>query len=235
VDADLLAKTNKALPISKDSGLDKSEIKDFVKCGAPLPGYEIQVRDEAGCVMPDRHCGTLFVRGPSVMSGYFREDAITRQTLSAQGWLNTGDMAYLIDHEIVITGRKKDLIIINGRNIWPQDMEKIAELQPGLRTGDASAFSISAENHNEIAIMAVECRTSDEVECRRLIRRLQAEIFKYLGITCFIELVPRHTLPRTTSGKLSRSRAKIDFLNRLKAGETEDPFARLDLPYKKAG
>jgi fatty-acyl-CoA synthase len=169
--------------------------------------------------------GTLFVRGPSVMSGYFGEEALTREVLSPEGWLNTGDLAYVVDGSIVITGRQKDLIIINGRNIWPQDMEYIAESQPEVRTGDASAFSVSAPDGEDKAVLVIECRDSNEAKRDELVSRLQALIRQDLGIDCFIELVPRNTLPRTTSGKLSRSGAKKDFLQRVADGKTEQPGA----------
>ncbi|MEJ2201873.1 MAG: fatty acyl-AMP ligase [Desulfuromonadaceae bacterium] len=111
-----------ALPAQQDS----AEYKELVFCGAALPGHEIQIRDERGQALPDRHCGVLYVRGPSVMSGYLNNPEATREALSADGWLNTGDLAYLVDRQVIITGRQKDLIIINGRNIWPQDLEYLA-------------------------------------------------------------------------------------------------------------
>jgi fatty-acyl-CoA synthase len=175
--------------------------------------------------LPERHVGTLFVRGPSVMSGYFGEETLTREVLSAEGWLNTGDLAYLVDGSVVITGRQKDLIIINGRNIWPQDLEYIAESQLEVRIGDASAFSVTAPDGEDKAVLVIECRESNYAKRMELVTRIQTLIRQDLGIECFIELVPRNTLPRTTSGKLSRSGAKKDFLQRVEDGKTEQPGA----------
>jgi len=199
--------------------------KGFVKCGFPLPGFEVEVRNSEGQPMPERHVGTLYVRGPSIMSGYFGEEALTAEVLSGDGWLNTGDLAYIADGSIVITGRQKDLIIINGRNIWPQDLEYIAENQPEVRTGDASAFSVTAADGDDKAVLVLECRESRHTQRMELTTRIQALIRQDLGIDCFIELVPRNTLPRTTSGKLSRSGAKKDFLQRVAEGKTEQPGA----------
>jgi len=162
------------------------------------------------------------------MSGYFGEDSLTREVLSSDGWLNTGDLAYMADGSLVITGRQKDLIIINGRNIWPQDLEYIAETQPEVRTGDASAFSVEAVSGEDEAVLVIECRESSPARRMELVTRIQALIRQDLGIDCFIELVPRNTLPRTTSGKLSRSGAKKDFLQRVQDGKTEQPGARQD-------
>ncbi len=225
VDAEQMAESQEASPATLTAQSGPSQTKSLVKCGFALPGYDVAVRNDAGRALPERHVGTLFVRGPSVMSGYFGEEALTREVLSPEGWLNTGDLAYVVDGSIVITGRQKDLIIINGRNIWPQDMEYIAESQPEVRTGDASAFSVSAPDGDDKAVLVIECRDSNEAKRDELVSRLQALIRQDLGIDGFIELVPRNTLPRTTSGKLSRSGAKKDFLQRVADGKTEQPGA----------
>jgi fatty-acyl-CoA synthase len=225
VDAELLAEEQKAASLALGFKQRSTMGKSFVNCGFPLPGFEVEVRNPDGQPLPERHVGTLYVRGPSIMSGYFGEEALTRDVLSSDGWLNTGDLAYLVDNSVVITGRQKDLIIINGRNIWPQDLEYIAESQAEVRTGDASAFSVSAPDGDDQAVLVIECRESRHAQRMELVSRIQALIRQDLGIDCFIELVPRNTLPRTTSGKLSRSGAKNDFLQRVADGKTEQPGA----------
>jgi len=225
VDAERLAEEQTAAPLASDFRFRTAKGKSFVKCGFPLPGFEVDVRNTEGQPMPERHVGTLYVRGPSIMSGYFGEDALTAEVLSRDGWLNTGDLAYIADGSVVITGRQKDLIIINGRNIWPQDLEYIAESQPEVRTGDASAFSVTATDGDDKAVLVIECRESRHAQRMELVTRIQALIRQDLGIDCFIELVSRNTLPRTTSGKLSRSGAKKDFLQRVEDGKTEQPGA----------
>jgi fatty-acyl-CoA synthase len=228
VDAEQMAESQKATPATLTAQSGPAQSKSLVKCGFALPGYDVEVRDDSGRPLPERHVGTLFVRGPSVMSGYFGEEALTREVLSPEGWLNTGDLAYIVAGSIVITGRQKDLIIINGRNIWPQDLEYIAESQPEVRTGDASAFSVTAPDGQDRAVLVIECRDSNEAKRDELVSRLQALIRQDLGTECFIELVPRNTLPRTTSGKLSRSGAKRDFLQRVADGKTEQPGANYE-------
>ena len=230
VDGDALAEEHKALPLhpAQSNGTAATSNK-FTNCGAPLPGFDVEIRDDQGRVLPERHCGTLFVRGPSVMSGYFGDLKATREVLSPDGWLNTGDLAYRVGNSIVITGREKDLIIINGRNIWPQDLEFLAEKQPEVRTGDASAFSIPDCDGREQAVMMVQCRETDESKRTDLLERLHSQVRQEFGIDCLIELVPRNTLPRTTSGKLSRSGARKEYLKRVTAehlnAPTEDPIA----------
>jgi fatty-acyl-CoA synthase len=219
IDAEYLAEFQIALPV--DDGLDKetTRVKTVVNCGEPLPGYEIQIRDGSGRQLPERHVGTLFVRGPSVMTGYFEDTAATGEVLSPDGWFNTGDLAYRIGRSLFITGREKDMIIINGRNIWPQDLEYVAEHQPEVRSGNASAFSVPGADGDEQAVLVIQLREKDANRRAELNTRVQKLVREEFGIDCFIELVPRHTLPRTTSGKLSRSKARKDFLKRKAASQ----------------
>jgi len=223
VDITTLAEEQKAVPLHPTQDNETARSTNFTNCGAPLPGYEVEVRDANGQVLPERHCGTLYVRGPSIMSGYFGDLKSTRQVLSPTGWLNTGDLAYRVGNGIVITGREKDLIILNGRNIWPQDLEFLAEMQPEVRTGDASSFSVPDTNGEERAVMMVQCRESDKEKRADLRERLHNLIREEFGIDCLIELVPRNTLPRTTSGKLSRSGARKEYLKRVAAQQAKEP------------
>jgi fatty-acyl-CoA synthase len=144
----------------------------FVDCGKPLPEYEMEIRDEHGGILPDRTTGTIHVRGPSVMSGYFNAPEETSSALSPDGWLNTGDIGYMVDGSLLITGRQKDLIIINGRNIWPQDLEYLAEHQPEARVGDALAFSVPGPESREICVLVVQCRETNLQRRSALIDRL---------------------------------------------------------------
>ena len=222
VDADQLAEHQKAEPVSLAPESGNGRSNTFVICGEALPGYEFEIRDSEGGELPDRQCGTLFLHGPSVMSGYFGDLKATREVLSPDGWLNTGDIAYRIGSDVVITGRSKDLIIINGRNIWPQDIEYLAEMQSEIRTGDATAFSIPNPNADELAVVMVECRENDKQKRLDLIKRLNRLIRQELGIDCIIELVPRNTLTRTTSGKPSRHATRKDYLKQFVTDQAEN-------------
>ena len=231
VNGNCLARDRKAVPVDICQEEDATRVRPFVKCGIPLPRYEIAVRDSQGRDLPDRHCGTLFVRGPSVMSGYFGDPEKTDAVLSPDGWLNTGDLAYRVSGEIVITGREKDLIIINGRNIWPQDLEYLAQAQPEVRSGDAAAFSVPGPDGGEKAVTMIECREADAAKRTELIERLRTIFLEELGLDCLICLVPRKTLPRTTSGKLSRFQARQKFLEQF--GKEQLTQSNMDI-YKQA-
>ncbi len=191
----------------------------FVNCGPPLPDHRIEIRDPNGRLLPERHCGIVFVRGPSIVAGYFSSRAGEREAITDDGWLNTGDLGYLRDGELTVTGRYKDLIVINGRNIWPQDLEGLAASNPALRPGDASAFSVPGA-HGECAVMVVQCRVADAAKRRALASELDRVIRAELGISCIIDVVPPHTLARTSSGKLARSRTRDEFLERARASSS---------------
>jgi len=148
------------------------------------------------------------------MTEYLGDAEATREVLSPDGWLNTGDLAYLAGDQVVITGRKKDLIIINGRNIWPQDIEFLVEQQPEIRSRDAAAFSIPGIGGEDTVVLVVQCRHFEDTERCRLVEVLRGRVRKEFGIDCMVELVPPHTLPQTSSGKISRTKARADFLLR---------------------
>jgi len=203
--------------------LEGVKAKAFINCGVPLPGYGVEIRDEQGRALPERHCGRIYLRGPSLMSGYFANEEASREVLSADGWLDTGDLGYSVDGALHLTGRAKDLMIIKGRNIWPQDLEHVAEQQPEVRPTDSSAFSVTDNEDNEMAVLVVQCREVDPQRLALLAERLQEKIHAEFGIPCLIELVLPHTLPRTSSGKLSRSSARKEFVERRRHDADNSP------------
>ena len=191
----------------------------IVNCGKPVIGMEVEVRDGDGSVMDERGIGKLFCRGSSVMDGYFRDPEATDACLSADKWLDTGDMGYISGGYIFIVGRAKDMIIINGKNHWPQDIEWAVEQLPGFHQGDIAAFSVETESGEEVPAVLVHCRVSDPEERIKLHNEIRDKVRSITGMNCVIELVPPRTLPRTSSGKLSRAKAKKLYLS----GEIE-PF-----------
>jgi len=202
VDVDAMERDGRVEP-----GEAAARRRSFVRCGPILPGHEIEVRDEAGAVLPERRVGRIFVRGPSLMREYFREPEATAAVLSADGWLDTGDLGYLADGEITPTGRSKDLILLNGRNVWPQDLEWTAESGvEGLRSGDVAAISLGEDS--EQVVLLVQCRSADAELRRRIAEDVAALMRARHGVDALVRLVGPRALPQTSSGKLSRSKAR---------------------------
>lgn len=186
--------------------------RSFVLCGKPLPDHAIEVRSPDGTVLSERDVGTIFVRGPSLMTGYFDQPEETAKTLNPDGWLNTGDIGYFLDGQIVVTGRAKDLIIINARNIWPQDLEWAAEHEIStLRSRDVAVFSVD-DSDGEKIVALVQCRLSEEAPRQELKEALTSLFRRLHSIEVNVVLVPPRSLPQTSSGKLSRAKAKSMFL-----------------------
>ena len=190
----------------------------IVNCGKPVLDMEVEIRGENGKVRKDRQIGKVWCQGPSVMDSYFRDPEATAACL-VDGWLDTGDMGYMANGYLFIIGRAKDMIIINGKNHWPQDIEWAVEQLPGFHQGDIAAFAVETANGEEVPAVLVHCRVSCPEERVRLHDQIRDKVRSITGMNCVIELVPPRTLPRTSSGKLSRAKAKKLYLS----GEIE-PF-----------
>ncbi len=210
VDQEAMSSRGEALPVDPHA----ANVAAYVDCGPVLPGFEYSIRDDVGNEVEERHCGEIFLRGPSVMSGYFRDEESTQAVLSEDGWLDTGDIGYRVGDNIYITARSKDVIIIKGRNIWPNDMEVVAQRVEGVRLGGVAAFSVSGFGEEELAVMVVETKERNEEARYRLIHEITELMHEHFGINVVIDLVRPGTLPRTSSGKLSRFQSREAFLKR---------------------
>ena len=220
IDMAVYENTGQAVP-APDAAAASGGGRVFVKCGAAFPGHDLEVRDGEGRALGARQVGRITVKGPSMSAGYFHNPEATAQTWDADGWLDTGDLGYWADGEIVVTGRSKDLIISNGRNIWPQDIEWAVEQALGLRTHDVAAFSVD-DGQTETVVTLVQCRLRDAAQRAQLRDDVAAIVRQSAGIDSLVVLVPHHGLPLTSSGKLSRAGAKRNYLD----GE----YAKSDTP-----
>lgn len=206
---DTFERDHLALPAGESVGPSGS--RSFVVCGAPMPGYAIEIRDEAGRVLPERHVGRICIKGPSLMQGYFQNPEATAAVLKGDGWLDSGDMGYMLGGELVVSGRTKDLIIVGGRNIWPQDIEWAVEKLEGVRAGDVAAFSVADEQDRERLVVVVECRQQQAAEQAQLRQLVAAVVNRLAGVECEVVLAAPRSLTFTTSGKLSRAAVRDHF------------------------
>ena len=191
----------------------------IVNCGKAARGMQLEVRGEDGTALADHRIGKVWCTGTSLMHSYYRDPESTAACMQ-DGWLDTGDMGYMVDGYLFIVGRAKDMIIINGKNHWPQDIEWAVEQLPGFNHGDIAAFAVESENGEEVPAVLVHCRISDPDERRKLHDVIRDKVRSITGMNCVVELVPPRTLPRTSSGKLSRAKARNLYL----AGEIQ-PYA----------
>ena len=184
----------------------------IVNCGKPVRDMAVEIREEDGTPLPERAIGKIWCSGPSIMAGYFRDPEATAACMVG-GWLDTGDMGYMSDGYVYVVGRAKDMIIVNGKNHWPQDIEWAVEQLPGFKAGDIAAFAITTPGGEETPAVLVQCRSSDEHERVRLREEIREKVRSVTGMNCVIELIPPRTLPRTSSGKLSRAKARNLYLS----------------------
>ena len=215
---DALAMAERGTAVRVASG--RRKVNKIVNCGRAIPEHDIRIVDNDGKVLPDLRVGRVLIKGPSLMSGYLNDEEGTRRVMLEDGWLDTGDLGYLFEQNLFLTGRRKDIIIVNGRNIRAQDLEELAEDLDEIRMGEASAFDIEAPDGQQTIVLVVECRLADSTARQSLISRLQRKIYQGFGIYCYVDLVPPHTLPRTSSGKLSRVAARKGFMERVDLKQT---------------
>ena len=195
---------------------------ELAALGAPLPGYAIEIRDASGRALAGGETGRVWVRGPSLMSGYLGDPRATAETL-VEGWLDTGDLGFLLDGELYLTGRAKDVLILAGRNHPPEEIERAVTRVPGVAAGGAAAVThLGPGDAGERLLVFVELErpglglAAEEVNgtaslgeaCRR-------ELLAATGLAADeVVVLSAGALPRTSSGKIRRRAALEQHLRR---------------------
>jgi fatty-acyl-CoA synthase len=174
--------------------------------GRPVPGLEIRIVDpDSGVPLRDREVGELEIRGTSVTTGYYKRREANAE-LFHDGWLRTGDLAYTLDGDLVMCGRIKDVIIVGGRNVFPEDVERAVGEVDGVRAGNVIAFGVEGGRGRETMVVVAECKADDLAHLRKLVGERVRDV---VGVPAKdIVLVTPGTLPKTSSGKLQRSLCK---------------------------
>lgn len=186
--------------------------RGLAKLGTPIPGLEMRIVDPAtGDVMRDREVGELQLRGTSVTPGYYKHPEATAATFTDDGWLKTGDLGYIVDEELVICGRIKDVIIVGGRNVFPEDVERAVANVDGVRAGNVIAFGIEGRKGKEALVVVAETKATETADKVR--QEVSIRVREAIGLPAEeIVLVQAGTLPKTSSGKLQRSLCRTKFL-----------------------
>ena len=185
----------------------------LVSAGRQLPGHQVRIVGPAGDPLPDRVQGHIQCRGPSVMQGYFGRAEATAEVLQ-DGWLKTGDLGYLAEGELFVTGRVKDIIIQGGRNLYPQELEQIAGDVEGVRRGCSAAFGVSGRRvAGERLVLVAETRRAEPEEKEKLAAAIRERMDSQLGIPLDeVVLVPAQSVPKTSSGKIRRDACRRLYL-----------------------
>lgn len=192
------------------TGPEATGARELVRLGTILPEMDLRIVEpgtdhERG----PREVGELELRGSSVTPGYYRDEAATAALLH-DGWLRTGDLAYLVDGELVICGRIKDLIIVGGRNVFPQDVERAVGEISGIRAGNVIAFGVSGRHGKESLVIVAESRSDDPDTVRASV---SARVREVVGLPAKdVVLVAPASLPKTSSGKLQRTLCRQRYL-----------------------
>ena len=183
--------------------------------GTAVPGLEMKVVDpETFATLPERHVGELLLRGTSVTPGYYKRPDATA-ALFHDDWLCTGDLAYLLGGELVMCGRIKDVIIVGGRNVFPEDIERAVGPLDGVRAGNVIAFGMEGYKGKESVVVVAEVRlTETSGDLADVRERIHHRALEVSGLPPRdIMLVQPGTLPKTSSGKLQRSKCKAEYLD----------------------
>jgi fatty-acyl-CoA synthase len=210
----------------------------LVSSGFPLPGYAVRIVDKAGHLLGERRVGRIEVRGPSLTPGYYRNPEATRAVLH-DGWMDSGDLGYLADGELFVTGRRKDLIIVGGRNLYPAELEEAVGELPGIRKGCVVAFGLaSPELGTERLVVIAETRERAPEAHARLRAAIIERLTEVLGQPPDeVVLAPPGSVRKTSSGKLRRGATRDAWVQgRLSQGRgaVSGQFARLAVSHARA-
>ncbi len=202
--------------IARPADPEDEGTRSFPLLGTPIPGLKMRIRNlETGELRGMREVGELEIRGTSVTTGYYKRPDLNANLFN-DGWLRTGDLAYFIEgpgggpHELILCGRIKDVIIIAGRNIFPEDIERAVGGVEGVRAGNVIAFGVEGNKRKETIVVVAEVRAEDPAAVRRAIRE---QVIAIVGFPPRdITLVQPGTLPKTSSGKLQRNLCRTQYL-----------------------
>ena len=219
VNREFLERERVAKPLLLADAAEELEVRRLPLLGTAVPGLELKVvHPDSYEELPERHVGELLLRGTSVTPGYYKRPDATA-ALFRDGWLCTGDLAYIVDGELVLCGRIKDVIIVGGRNVFPEDIERTVAMVDGVRAGNVISFGVEGYKGKESVVVVAEVRpnladTASGVEFLDAVRRdVHQRTIDVCGLPPRdVMLVKAGTLPKTSSGKLQRAKCRELYL-----------------------
>ena len=198
---------------------------NMVSCGAPLENAAVKVVDDARRELPERRLGEIMLHSDCMLTGYYNRPDLTEKTFH-EGWFLTGDLGYLAGGEVYVTGRKKDLIIVGGKNVYPQDLELIASEVPGVHPGRVVAFGVYSEEMGteEVVIVAEKDAPDDGSPASgggdaQLAEEIRRRVTRGSDVALRqVRVVDRGWLLKTSSGKIARSANRDKYIAELSIG-----------------
>jgi len=185
----------------------------IVSSGRPIDGTRIKVIDTKGHHLPDRIIGEIAIQSNCMLSDYFNRSDLTQKAF-LEGWFLTGDLGYIADEELFVTGRMKDLIIVGGKNIYPQDLERLAGEVPGVHAGRVVAFGVfSEEAGTEEVVLLAEADADQPLQRQSIADQIRSNVNQGSDIVLrYIEVLDRGWLLKTSSGKIARGANREKYL-----------------------
>lgn len=193
----------------------------MMSCGQPIPETNIRIVDDKGHDLPERHIGEIVLKSTCMLTEYYNRPDITKKAFLPGGWYMSGDYGYMFNGEIFVAGRKKDMLIVGGKNVYPQDLESLACEIPGVHPGRTVAFGMfdEAQGTEEVVIIA-EVDTNDEAEHERISDEIRKHVTKNSAIAVrYVRVVGPKWVLKTSSGKVARTANKEKFLKELEASQ----------------
>jgi len=199
--------------------LDGRPSIQMMSCGRPIPRTSIRVVDDKGRDLPERHVGEIVLQSDCMLNGYYNRPDITQKAFLPGGWYMSGDYGYMVNGEIFVAGRKKDLIIVGGKNVYPQDLEALACEIHGVHPGRTVAFGLfDEEEGTEEVVIIAEVDSEDEAEHERIAGEIRKHVTKNSAIALrHVRVVGPRWVLKTSSGKVARAANKEKFIKELEA------------------
>ena len=198
---------------------DAKHSVSFVDVGAPINYVDVTIRDDAGQILPDGHVGLIYIKGGNVTQGFYHNSAATAKVQTADGWINTGDLGFIVDSErfqqvpelqhswrskrLVITGRAKDIIFINGANYYPHDIERLCEEVETIDLNKIACCGVRDAQSEQDEILLFVIFKADLNDFKVLAKKLKLHVLQKMGIAVS-HCIPIGKIPKTTSGKVQR-------------------------------
>lgn len=209
-----MAEVSSGVTFSDNFSLNSTTDDDlFVEVGAPIPGVDLRIVDEQNQVIEEGQIGLLQVKGLTVMSGYYQNPPANQEAFTEDGWFNTGDLGFIQQGRLTITGRQKDIIIICGNNYYSHDIEAAVEEIAGVHVSYTAACAIRkpGSNTDQLAIFFSATEASDK---KQLIHQIREIVIKKIGLNPdYLIPVSQDTIPKTAIGKIQRQQLKKRFEN----------------------